>query len=387
MKFFKKLFIKNYQDTGDAMVRLRYGIVAGLYGILSNALLFGFKLAVGLLGGSITIVADAMNNLSDAGSSVVTLFGFRLSKRPADKEHPFGHARYEYVAGLFVAFLILAIGVTLAKSSVEKIISPEQVTVNLFTYLVLGGSIIVKFMQMLLYRDFGRAIRSDALRAAGADSRNDILTTSGVLLSSVIIDFTGVNVDAYFGLAVSLFIILSSTKLIKDTISPLLGEKPDKELVDLLKKKILSYQGVLGIHDLMVHSYGAGASFAIAHVEVDSKIDVMISHDLMDIIEREVTEQLGVKLSVHMDPIETDNEEVERLKSCVQETLKNFGYSITIHDFRVVQGVSHTNLLFDVVLPYDSYLCKADIENAVMAALPPSGTKYYLVIDVDKPFS
>lgn len=386
MKIIKRLFIKDYRNTADAAVRLRYGIVAGIYGIVTNALLFGFKLAVGILGGSITIVADAMNNLSDAGSSVVTVIGFRLSRRPADKEHPFGHARYEYVTGLLVAFLILAIGVTLAKSSIEKIIAPAPVTVSAFTYIVLAGSVIVKFLQMLLYKNFGKEIQSEALRAAGADSRNDILATLAVLLSSVIIDLSGVNVDAYFGLAVSLFIVVSSLKLIKETISPLLGEKPNEELIDMLKAKILSYEGVLGIHDLMVHSYGAGASFAIAHVEVDAKVDVMVSHDLMDVIEREVAEELKVKLSLHMDPIERDNEAVEELKTCVQCALDGFGSQITMHDFRVVKGVSHTNLLFDVVLPYDSRLCKADIEAAVAGALPKGCTKYYLVIEVEKPF-
>jgi len=386
MKLLKKLFIKDYGNTADAAVRLRYGTVAGVYGIVSNALLFGFKLAVGLIGGSITVVADAMNNLSDAGSSVVTVVGFRLSKRPADKEHPYGHARYEYVSGLLVAFLVLAIGVTLAKNSIEKMITPAAVTVSAFTYIVLSCSIIIKFLQMLLYKDFGKAIKSDALLAAGTDSRNDILTTFAVLVSSVLIDLSGVNADAYFGLAVSLFIIVSSLKLVKDTISPLLGEKPDKELIDILKNKIMSYNGVLGIHDLMVHSYGSGAAFAIAHVEVDAKVDIMVSHDLMDNIEREIAEQTGVKLSVHMDPIQTDNEEVQRLKTCVQSALDGFGAQITMHDFRLVKGVSHINLLFDVVLPYECALCRADIEGAVMAELPPSGAKYYLVIEIDKPY-
>lgn len=386
MKFIKKMLIKDYQDTFNPAVRLRYGIAAGLFGIVSNILLFAFKLAVGLIGGSITIVADAVNNLSDAGSSVITVIGFRLSRRPADKEHPFGHARYEYITGLLVAFLVLAVGVLLAKSSIEKIISPLPVTVTLFTYIVLSVSILAKLFQMLLYRDFGKAIKSDTLRATGTDSRNDILATTSVLISSIIIDTTGINVDGYFGLAVSLFIAVSAIKLIRDTVSPLLGVTPDKMLVAGIKSKILSYEGVLGLHDLMVHSYGGGNTFVIVHVEVDARVDIMASHDLMDNIEREIQEDMGIKLSIHMDPIETDNDEVNRLKELIEDALFELDGRLSLHDFRIVKGVSHTNILFDAVLPYDCNLCLSDIEHAARSVFAESEKKYYLIIGLDRTY-
>lgn len=384
MKWIKKVFIKDYNNTTDTTVRVRYGMTAGIFGIVSNFVLFAFKLAVGLLGGSITIIADAVNNLSDAGSSVVTVIGFKLSKRPADREHPYGHARYEYITALLVAFFVLTIGVMLAKSSIEKIITPTVVTVSVFTYIVLGASVIAKLFQMLLYKDFGKAIKSDALRAAGMDSRNDIIATTAVIVSSIIISETGVNVDAYFGLAVSLFIMVSAIKLMKDTVNPLLGTMPDKQLVADIKSKLLSYDGVLGIHDLMVHSYGEGCFFATVHVEVDAKMDIMVSHDLMDNIEREFEEEKGIKLSIHMDPVERDNEEVNTLKEQVLHALIALDNRLSLHDFRVVKGVSHTNILFDVVLPFDCKLTQQEIESCARSAVPDMQQKVYLIIGLDR---
>lgn len=384
MRLIKKLFIKDYKNVADAAVRVRYGVVSGVFGVVSNLILFAFKLAAGMLGGSITIVADAVNNLSDAGSSVVTVIGFKLAKRPADKEHPYGHARYEYITGLLVAIIVFAIGVLLAKSSIEKIILPAVVTVDAFTYAVLGVSVAAKVFQMLLYNNFGKAIRSDALRAAGTDSRNDIIATGAVIISAIIISATGVNVDAYFGLGVSLFILISAIKLIKDTINPLIGTTPDKEFVTKIKDKLLSYDGVLGIHDLMVHSYGEGCIFAIVHVEVDARVDIMISHDLTDNIERDFEDELGIKLSIHMDPIETDNEAVSLQKEQVMAALTALDSRLDMHDFRVVNGVSHINILFDVVLPYDSKLSLPQIEQAVRAALPQTKQKTYLIIGLDR---
>jgi cation diffusion facilitator family transporter len=386
MNIIKKLFIKDYKNVCDPQVRARYGIAAGIVGIVCNVLLFAFKLAVGLIGGSITIVADAVNNLSDAGSSVVTFIGFKLAKRPADAEHPYGHARYEYITGLLVSFFVLAIGILLAKSSIEKMITPTAVTVSAFTFAVLAVSIAAKLLLMILYRDFGKSINSDALKAAGTDSFNDIIATAAVLLSSIIIKAAGVNVDAYFGLAVSLFIIFSAVKLIKETTDPLLGKKPDKELICKIKDKILSYEGILGIHDLMVHNYGEGCYFASVHAEVDAKVDIMVSHDLMDKIERDFEEELNIKLSIHMDPVETDDEYVNEFRIKALEAVAKLDCRLTLHDFRVVRCLTHSNILFDAVIPFGCEITKEEIEAAVKEAISDPKHKFYFIIGIDRDY-
>ncbi len=269
MKLFKKLFIKDYENTSDQEVRFRYGIVAGIFGIISNVILCVFKILVGVFSGSVAIVADAINNLSDAASSVVTVFGFKLSNRPADREHPFGHARYEYIAAFIIAFAVVLIGVLLLKQSIEKIITPESVNISAYTYVVLAVSIVLKILQGLIYRNFGKTINSEALKASAADSRNDVFTTIAVLISTIVIDVTGVNIDGYAGLVVSVVIIIFSIKLLKETINPLLGTVPDKELVAKISEKLRQYDEVLGFHDLMIHSYGPAITYASVHVEVD----------------------------------------------------------------------------------------------------------------------
>lgn len=384
MKFIKKIFIKNYENTADSAVRFRYGKTAGIIGIISNSVLCGLKLAIGILGSSITIIADAVNNLADAGSSVVTLVGFKLSGRPADKQHPYGHARYEYITALLVALIVLVIGVLLCKSSIEKILSPEAVTVNVFTYAVLGSAIVVKIFQMLLYLDFAKSISSPALKASAADSRNDVITTFAVLIATVIIDIAGVNIDGYMGAAVSLFIIISSVKLIKETIDPLLGAEPNKELVAKIKEKVLSYDGVIGIHDLMVHSYGEGVSFAIAHVEVPADSDMMICHDLIDNIEHEVHCEFGVHLNLHVDPIDTADEELEELKTRACRVLKELDEGLSLHDFRIVRGVTHSNILFDVVVPFDCSKTLYDVTEAMEKEFENDAQKYFFVLDMDR---
>ncbi len=386
MKAIRKLLIKDYDKVEKTEVRTRYGIVAGIIGIVSNAILFAFKLLVGILGGSITIVADAINNLSDAGSSVVTLIGFRLASKPADKEHPFGHARYEYITALIVALIILVIGVLLCKSSIEKIITPEETVVTVYTYVVLAAAIVMKVLQMFVYRDFSNAINSQALRASSDDSRNDVLATTLVLVSAIVIDTTGVNIDGYMGAVVSLFIIISALMLVKDTINPLIGEKPDSEFVRKLKDEIMSYDGILGMHDLMVHSYGVNASFAICHVEVDSAVPIMQSHDLIDTIEREVHEKLGVTLNIHLDPIDIHDEEIPVLKERAEAILGELDKELSIHDFRIVRGISFVNVVFDVVIPYDSKVTLAEVEKALDAGFNVEGApdKYYFVVSMDR---
>ncbi len=386
MKLLKKLFIKDYSNTSDPKVRLRYGLVAGLFGILTNTILFALKLTIGLIGASITVIADAINNLSDAGSSVVTLIGFKLSGRPADKAHPYGHARYEYITGLIVALLILVIGVLLMKSSIEKAISPEIVTVSAFTYAVLAVAIVMKFFQMLVYMDFSKSICSGALKASAADSRNDIITTVAVLISTIIIDVAKVNIDGYMGIAVSLFIIISSLLMIKETMNPILGAKPDDKLITKIKDKIMSYDGVIGMHDLMIHSYGATACFAIVHVEVPANVDIMKSHDLIDNIEHDFMTELNIHLNIHMDPVDTDDKELELLKERVLAVVSKLDTSLALHDFRIVRGETHSNILFDVVIPYDSKTTLDEIQTALNYDFANESKKYYFVIDVDRQY-
>lgn len=390
MKLFRKAFIKNYENVTDPKVRNRYGVCAGIIGIVSNAILFVVKIVAGIIGGSITIIADAINNLSDAGSSVVTLVGFKLSSTPPDKDHPFGHARYEYVTGLLVSMMVLFLGIALLKSSIEKVISPTPVEVSVFTYVVLSVSIVLKLVQMLVYTDFSKAISSNALKASAQDSRNDSLTTLAVLISTIIIDVCGdrinpkVSVDGIMGIAVSLFIIVSSVLLLKDAISPLLGEKPPKELVNKITAKILSYDGVIGVHDLVVHSYGANHCFVVAHVEVPADVDIVKSHDVIDNIEHDMWNDMHVRLNIHMDPIDTKSKQLAHLKERVRMAVYALDPELSIHDFRMVNGDTHVNLVFDVVVPYDSKITLNDVHFACEKEFENDETKYYFVIDMDR---
>ena len=386
MKLFKKLFIKDYQNTSDPEVRFRYGIAAGVFGIVSNTVLCVFKILVGILSGSVAIVADAVNNLSDAASSIVTVFGFKLSNRPADREHPYGHERYEYIAAFIIAFAVVLIGALLLKQSIEKIITPEGITVSVYTYVVLAVAIVLKIVQGLLYRNFGKSINSEALRASAADSRNDVFTTIAVLISTIVIDTTGVNIDGYAGLVVSIVIIVFSLKLLKDTVNPLLGTVPDKALVGKIAEKLSSYEIVLGFHDLMIHSYGPAITYASVHVEVDAKENVIEMHDAIDNIERDFMNDMNVHLVIHMDPVTIGDPETDNLKSEITGIIKNLNGDLTLHDFRLVKGPTHTNVLFDVVIPYDCKTTLGDIKRALQENVK-SETTYYYVINVDRKFT
>lgn len=393
MKFIRKLFIKDYQDTQNPKVRFRYGLVAGIFGIISNALLCVFKLIVGVVGNSITIIADAINNLSDAGSSVVTLVGFKLSATPPDNDHPFGHARYEYITSLLVSVTVLFIGILLLKSSIEKCITPEEVSVSVYTYVVLGVAIAMKLVQMLIYLDFSKAINSGALKASAADSRNDVLATVAVLISTIVIDVAGdkispkVSVDGIMGIAVSAFIIVSSILLIKEAMSPILGEKPPKELVDKITAKILSYDGVIGVHDLVVHSYGENHCFVVAHVEVPADVDITKSHDVIDNIEHDFWNEMHVRITIHMDPVDTKNKQLAVLKLRAQNAIANLDENLSLHDFRLVSGQTHTNMLFDVVIPYGSNITLDDVKDALKKEFGNDPVKYFFVIDMDRKMS
>lgn len=361
------------------------GSSRGFFGIISNVILCVFKILVGVFSGSVAIVADAINNLSDAASSVVTVFGFKLSNRPADREHPFGHARYEYIAAFIIAFAVVLIGVLLLKQSIEKIITPESVNISAYTYVVLAVSIVLKILQGLIYRNFGKTINSEALKASAADSRNDVFTTIAVLISTIVIDVTGVNIDGYAGLVVSVVIIIFSIKLLKETINPLLGTVPDKELVAKISEKLRQYDEVLGFHDLMIHSYGPAITYASVHVEVDDSKNFIETHDQIDNIERDFMRDMNVHLVIHMDPIAVGDPETDLLKKEVQDVVRSMNEDITIHDFRLVKGNTHTNVLFDVVVPYGVKLGAREIRRELNEKIKSDKT-YYYIINVDNKY-
>ena len=380
-----RTFVKNSDHPEDPKVRADVGSLSGIVGIACNLLLFGGKLTVGLLTHSVSITADAMNNLSDATSSVVTILGFRLAERPADNDHPYGHARYEYLSGLAVSALILIIGVELAKSSLDKVLHPADVIINWVTAAVLIGSILVKLWMALFNTKLGKIIHSATLAATAADSRNDVITTSAVLLATAIEHFTSFRADGWMGLAVSLFILYSGAGLAKQTISPLLGENADPELREKIVDNIRACPKVLGFHDLMVHDYGPGQRFASLHVEMDRREDPMECHEIIDDLERECLKSHGVHLVIHYDPISTDDPELDRMHVRVEQLLHTYDMRLGVHDFRMVPGKGHVNLIFDVVLPMDLRGREAEITDCLEKALNQgSAVTYYPIITFDQ---
>lgn len=363
--------------------RASYGKLSGVVGIAANLLLSGAKFLVGTLSGSISITADALNNLTDASSSIVTMIGFRLAEKPADEDHPYGHARAEYITGLAVAALILLIGWELAKSSIEKILHPTDVAFSLITAVVLVASMAVKLWLYLFNRRLGKEIGSSALLATAADSRNDVIATGAVLISCMISRLTSLRPDGYVGLAVALFILYSGVNIARETMDPLLGKAPDKELVEHIRQKLLDREHVLGIHDLMVHDYGPGRRFASVHVEMDRELDPLFSHNIIDAIERDFESSENIQLVVHYDPMVTDSEELNAAKDLVQTIIHTLDTRLTVHDFRLVAGPVHTNVIFDLVVPFDllkkTDTLKKEISQAIAEHLP----NYYAVIHVD----
>ena len=381
--FLLRHLIRDHQDAGDPAVREACGRAAGLVGLVCNILLFLGKILVGTLSGSVAITADAVNNLSDASSSLVTLIGFRLAAKPADDGHPFGHHRIEYLAGLLVAAMILLIGVELIKTSVGKILHPVSVDCTLAAVLVLAASILVKLWLAHFNRTLGNKLQSPALLATAADSLNDVVTTSAVLLCTILAGATGLQLDGYVGLLVALFILWSGIGIARDTIDPLLGEAPDETLVHSLAAEITAYPGILGIHDLIVHDYGPGRRFASAHAEVDSHMDILDAHELLDDIEHDVKAKLRVELVLHCDPIVTDDAEANALRAQILSFLEARDPRLSIHDFRMVRGTGHTNVIFDLVVPFDLEPKAGEIKTSLEQALSADGKRYYAVITVD----
>ena len=376
-----RLFVKDPQSTAG---RAAVGRLSGVVGILCNVLLFFGKLTVGLLSGSVSITADAMNNLTDATGSVVTLLGFKLAEKPADEDHPYGHARFEYLSGLGVAALIIVIGVDLAKGSVKKILDPTPVEFSWALVLVLVLSIGMKLWMALFNGRLGKRIGSSALQAVACDSRNDCIATGAVLLAALIEKFFGLPVDGWFGLGVAVFILISGMNLARETVSPLLGESGNPELREHIVQTVSTHKLVLGYHDLMVHDYGPGQRFATMHVEMDREEDPMVCHDVIDDLERQCLQQHGVHLVIHYDPVVTGDEALEQTRRRVEAILATIDSRITIHDFRMVAGTEHTNLIFDMVLPYELMEKRKAIRRQTVETLNAQGeTTYYLVVTFD----
>lgn len=363
--------------------RAAYGKLSGAVGIACNLLLFAGKLAVGLAAHSVSITADAVNNLSDASGAVVTLVGFRMAEKPADRDHPFGHARVEYIAGLVVSALILLVGAELAKSAVEKILHPAPVDISPVTMAVLAVSVAVKLWLSRFNRMLGRQIDSAALMATAADSRNDALSTGAVLLSALVSRHTGWGIDGYTGLAVALFILWSGIGIARDTVNPLLGQGADPALGQALAKMLTANPKVLGFHDLMVHDYGPGQRFATVHVEMDAREDPLLCHDIIDGLERSCLDELKVHLCIHYDPIVTDDPELNHMRQVVTDCLARLDPGLSVHDFRMVRGAARTNLIFDLVVPDSVHL--DDVQQAVDQAVSRESDKYATVITFDRP--
>jgi len=371
------------KDPSDPGYRAACGKLAGAAGIACNLLLFLGKLIAGLLAGSVSVMADAFNNLADASSSVVTLLGFKLAEKPADPHHPYGHARIEYLSGLVVAVMILFIGAELAKSSVEAIFHPEPVLFTWLTTGILAASIVGKLWLAGFCKKLGKQINSAALEATAADSRNDVLSTTAVLIAGLLSMLFQWQIDGFIGLAVACFILYSGIGIARETIDPLLGEAPDPQLIQTIRKQILSYDKVLGLHDLIVHDYGPGRRFASVHVEMDSRENPLECHNILDDIERDFAANLHIQLVVHYDPIVTNDKELNHMRTLVETEIQQIDPRLTIHDFRMVHGPKHTNLIFDLALPFDMQDKQAELKALIDRKVQFKNKKYYTVITFD----
>lgn len=382
-----KLFIRDYKNTENMKVREAYGTLGSITGIVVNILLAISKYIAGALSGSISVTADAINNLSDAGSSIISLIGVKLSAKPADKDHPYGHGRVEYISALAVAFFVLLMGIELFKSSVDKIINPEPVTFNWFSLIILVLSILAKLWLGLFNRHLGKRINSAPMLAVMKDSFSDCLATGVALVSIVISAFSDINIDGYLGIIVAGFIFLAGFNIIKDTAADLLGKPADKEFTAKIEEKILSYDKIVGVHDMIIHDYGPGRKFASAHAEVSSLDDIMEIHDIIDLAERDILNEYGIIISIHTDPIVTDDERINSLKEMTIGIVKEISDEMSIHDFRVVDGPTHTNLIFDLITPHKFHLNNSEIIKTIEQKLSKIDERYFVVITIEHAFN
>ena len=383
-KLIIKLFIGEANDTHNRAVRTKYGTMTSVVGIIINFLLFVGKFTVGTLFGSVAISADAINNLSDAGSSFISLISFKISSKPADREHPFGHARIEYIASMIVGAIVLLIGFDLLKESFLKILTPSPMEKSILVIVVLVLSILAKLWLGFFYKSIGNRINSELLNAASADSFSDVLSTGATLVSAIVWMLLDLNIDAYVGLVVSVFILIAGLKILNENKNIILGSAPDPEIVEIIKAKALEDKRIIGIHDLMVHSYGAGATIASFHAEVDGKGDFFEAHDLIDNIEKQLFTEYNITCTIHMDPIVTDDEHINALKIMVQEAVASVGADFRIHDFRCVAGPTHTNLIFDVEIPFEEKRGNKELSLLIEEKIKQIDNTYFSVINIDR---
>lgn len=379
-----KLFVTDYQKKEEPKVRTAYGVLSGGVGIFLNICLFLGKLFAGLFSGSIAIMADAFNNLSDAGSSFITMLGFKLASAKPDREHPYGHGRIEYVSGLMVSILILLMAVELIQSSVKKIFHPEPMTTSTITIVILVASILVKLYMMCYNRKLGKELQSSAMEATAKDSLSDMVSTGVVLMCTLLYQFSGMNLDAYCGILVGIFIFYTGVTALIDTINPLLGQAPDPEFVEKIEEIIGREPAILGSHDLVVHDYGPGRVMVSLHAEVSASGDMLETHDMIDNVERTLEEELGCPATIHMDPVADDDEETQKFREEVKNILQEIDPVIGMHDFRMVPGQTHTNLIFDIVIPYKYELLKEELIERIQQELWKKDEKLFVVITVDR---
>lgn len=382
-----KLFIRDSENVKDIKVRTAYGTLGSVMGIVVNLILAVAKYIAGVISGSISVTADAINNLSDAGSSIVSFFGVKLSAKPADKGHPYGHGRIEYISASIVAFLVLLMGVELFKSSIEKITNPVAVKFNWLSLVILLLSILAKLWLGFFNKKLGEKINSAPMIAVMKDSFSDCLATAVAAASIIVSAFSDINIDGYLGLFVAGFILLAGFNILKETMAELLGKAPEKEFVDELESKILSYDMVVGVHDMIIHDYGPQRRFASAHAEVPANADMMECHDVIDLIERDIMAEFGLLISIHMDPIVVDDERINELRRMTAETVKNICEEMSIHDFRVVDGPTHTNLIFDLIVPHKYPMSNDEICRLIDKKLSKIDERYFTVITVEHAFN
>ena len=383
-KLLIKLFIRDEADSQSRAARGKYGTMTSIVGIIINFLLFVGKFAIGTIFGSVAISADAINNLSDAGSSFISLISFKISSKPADREHPFGHARIEYIASMAVGVIVLFIGFDLLKESFFKILEPSPMDKNIIVIVVLVLSILAKLWLGMFYRSIARKINSELLKAASADSFSDVFSTGATLVSALVWMLLDFNIDAYVGLAVSVFILIAGLKILNENKNIILGSAPDPEIIEIIRTKALEDSRIIGIHDLMVHSYGAGATVASFHAEVDGKGDFFEAHDLIDNIEKQLFSEHNITCTIHMDPIVTDDEHINELRTKVAWAVREVGEAFRIHDFRCVVGPTHTNLIFDVEIPFEEKRTNKDISSLIEAKIKQIDNTYFAVISIDR---
>lgn len=387
MKLFVSKWIKNHEDYQNSEVRKQYGNLTSMVGILANVALFVGKFIVGTLVKSVSITADAVNNLSDAGSSLISLVSFKLSSRPADEEHPFGHARYEYIASMVVAVLIILLGTELMRSSFDKILQPEEIEFSIASIGILIISILVKLWMYSYNKHYGALLNSSVMEATAADSLSDCLGTSAVLASTFISPLIHFNLDGYMGMIVAVFIMITGGRIIKDTLDDLLGRSPSVDEVKAIIEFIKGYDGVLGIHDLMIHDYGPQRRFGSVHVEVSASEDIFASHDMIDNIERDIQEQLHIQMVIHMDPIDTEDEVTNQMREYMKKMILTIHPDLSIHDFRMVSGSTHTNLIFDCLVPYSVPLNNAQILAKIKENVGLLDKQYYVVVTFDRAYT